>query len=262
MPDPLTIALRQLQAGNLRLPPQFEQSIRRDLALYGSAVDKLTVEDLVRQLVDGLKSVVHPLQEFRARNLQQGVTTGETPGSLEAGITKLLTQYEGGRAIAAELNLEFKIDVARKVTLGAGHYLTDQSDIDEYPAWEFHRIYDRRVPRGFRSAKGGLIEVPDENWPTRWAEAGEACGDDDWLDWEGDSQTGRGVALKSSGIWIQLGTIRDDTLGNPWAPFAFNSGFGTDGVPFVECVALGLIQDGDRPEPATIDFDSLIEIPD
>ena len=259
--DELQQALERLKRGGMAVPPAYERSLRKQMAAFGEAVDQRTKDELTQKMLDGLKSIIHPLQEFRTRDLAQGVTTGETTNSLTGEITKLLTQFEGGRALAAEMNIGFKIDVAQRVMRGAGHFLSDQADIDEYPAWEFHRLYERDVPRGYKGGKGGLIPVPDDDWPSRWAEAGESCGDDDWLEWEGDDQAGRGVALKSSGIWAQLGSLRDDTLGNAYYPFAFNSGFGTDGVPYNECVQLGLLQDGDRPEPAKIDFAKLFEIP-
>ena len=264
MSDALTDAIERLKLGGMAVPPAYERSLRKQFAYYGAAIDDKTREELIQKLLAGLKSVIHPIQEFRDRGLAQGTTVGETPNSLNADITRILTQFEGGRAIAAELNLPFKLDVAQRVMRGAGHFLTDQTDIDEYPAWEFHRLYERDVPRGYKRTGKGVIEVPEENWPTRLAEAGEQCGDDNWLEWEGDDQAGRGVALKSSGIWQALGDGAggyDDTLGNPFYPFAFNSGFGTDGVPYNECVQLGLIEDGDRPEPAKVDFAKLFEIP-
>ncbi len=68
------------------------------------------------------------------------------------------------------------------------------------------------------------------------------------------------IALKSSGVWQALGDGAGgytDTLGNPFAPFAFNSGYGTDGIPYNECVKLGLLDAGDKPEGSGFDFMSL-----
>jgi hypothetical protein len=263
MNDPHDIidAVERLKRQGLKVPVAAERALSRQLDEFAGALDDATKQQLLQKFLAGLKSIQKPVEEFRDRDLKTSVETGASPASLSGDITKLLAEFDGGDAIANLLNLRFKIDVATRVMRGAGHFLTDQTDVDEYPAWEFHRLYEREVPRGFKSAKGGLIEVPDDDWPARWAEAGEAAGDDDWLDWEGDDQGGRGVALKSSGIWAALGSLRDDTLGNPFAPFAFNSGFGTDEVPYKECVSLGLLADGDRPEPATFDFTKLFTIP-
>lgn len=252
--------LDSLKRGGVKVPAAAERSLQRQLAEFAGQLDERTKKELLQKFLDGLKSIAHPEQVLRP-GAPQTVTEGATPSSLRGGISELLNQFADGPAIAANLNLDFKISVANKVMRGAGHFLTDQTDVDEYPAWEFHRLYERDVPRGFKSSKGTLVPVEDDDWPARWAEAGAACGDDDWLEWEGDSQTGRGVALKSSGIWAELGNNRDDTLGNPFAPFAFNSGFGTDGVPYNECVELGLLKDGEQAEPADYDFTKLFSLP-
>lgn len=262
MPENLQPFLDALKRGGVRVPAAAETALRRQLAQFSGALDERTKQELLQKFLDGLKSIAAPVQVQRAGETQT-VTEGATPSSLSGDINKLLLQFQDGPAIASALNLNFKIDVAQKIMRGAGHFLTDQSDVDEYPAWEFHRIYDRDVPRGEkRGPKGTLITVPDDDWPSRWADAGEACGDEDWLPWEGDAQTGRGVALKSSGIWAELGSNRDDTLGNPFAPFAFNSGFGTDGVPYKECVQLGLIDAGEQVKPARFDFTKLFSLPE
>jgi len=252
--------LDSLARGGLKVPPAAERSVLRQLSEFGAALDDRTKTQLLNTFLEGLKSIAQPLQEDRGTG--QTVTVGQSPASLTSDISRLLSQFSDGGKIADSLNLRFKIDVASQVMRGAGHFLTDQTDVDEYPAWEFHRVYDRDVPRGFQAGKKGvLIPVPDDDWPSRWAEAGDQAGDDGWLDWEGDSQEGRGVALKSSGIWLALGNVRDDCLGNPFPPFAFNSGFGWDGVPYNECVQLGLIKPGEQAEPAVFDFAKLFEVP-
>jgi hypothetical protein len=258
MNDDLQPYLDALQRGGVKVPPAAQASIRRQLAQFSGALDERARQELIQKFLDGLKSIAHPEQEDRGPG--QSVTVGQTPASLTGDLSKFLSTFESGAAIADALNLRFKLDVATRVMRGAGHFLTDQTDVDEYPAWAFHRIYDRMVPRGFKAGAKGLIPIDDDDWPARWADAGDQAGDDDWLEWEGDSQTGRGVALKSSGMWIALGNVRDDCLGNGFAPFAFNSGFGTDGVPYNECVQLGLIDDGDQPRPAVFDFSKLFSL--
>jgi hypothetical protein len=259
MSDDLTSALESLKRGGVKVPLAAERSLRKQLAAFAGDLDERTKKELLQKFLAGLKSIIKPSDVLRDG---VPVTEGSSPASLTGDITKLLAQFDGGAAIAGALNLRFKIDVATKVMRGAGHFLTDQTDVDEFPAWEFHRIYDRDVPRGYKVGfKHSLVPIPDDDWPARWAEAGDACGDDDWLPWEGDDQGGRGVALKSSGIWAELGSNRDDTLGNPFAPFAFNSGFGTDEVPANECIKLGLMDPGDVAKPAPFDFTKLFEPP-
>ena len=163
--------------------------------------------------------------------------------------------------------IKFAFDVSQQVVSGAGQYLNQNLSpkvLDEFPALELKRLFDRSVPRGFkRGPRGVLMAVPEDNWPNRWDAAGAAAGDESWLPWQGDDQTGRGVALKSSGIWQALGDGAggyDDTLGNPFPPFAFNSGFMTFDVSRKEAVALGLIGADEEAKPAAINFDKFFNL--
>lgn len=263
MPDPLTIALQRLARAGLPVPPATAAALRRRLADYTGILDEDIKQEVLQKLLDGIQSIAKPQTVVRDG---APVTVGETPASLTGDISKLLLKFEDGAAIADSLNLRFKIGVATQVLRGAGHFLTDQTDVDEYPAWELHRIYDRAVPRGMKPGpKGTLVEDSADAWDTddgRWQAACNEAGDDDALKVFED--TGRMVALKSSGVWQALGDGAggyDDTLGNPFAPFAWNSGYGTDGVPRQECVALGLLDEGETPEPAEIDFGKLFSLP-
>ena len=80
--------------------------------------------------------------------------------------------------------------------------------LDMWPAWELVRLEDRDMKRS--------------DWPQRWDAAARAVG------FEGVSRDyGRMVALKDSPVWQALGDGAGgfrDTLGNPFPPFAFNSG--------------------------------------
>lgn len=141
------------------------------------------------------------------------------------------------------LPLELVLKTVRRIRNGAGRFVSDQTDIECYPAWEFSRAYDREVPRGFRKNSAGvLVSVPGPDWPSRWRAAAAASGDAAAL--RVLNEAGRMVALKSSRIWQALGDGAGgymDALGYPFAPFAFDSGFDTSGVPASECVELGLI---------------------
>ena len=261
MSDELTTAIERLKRGGLQVPPAAEASLRRQLAEHGGALTQTMVDDFLQKFKDGIKSIIHPVQVLRPGETQT-VTEGSTLPSLTGDLHKMLSGFEDGGAIAQMLNLNFKIDVAQKVMRGGGHFLTDQTDVDEYPAWELHRIYERAVPRGFKvGSKHSLVEVPGDAWDEedgRWVKACGAAGDDDAL--RVFQQTGRMVALKSSGVWQALGDGAggyDDTLGNPFAPFAFNSGYGTDGVPTKECVELGLLAAGEKAERTAYDFTKL-----
>ena len=100
--------------------------------------------------------------------------------------------------------------------------------MEMWPAWELTRLEGRDLPRG--------------DWPQRWDAAARSVG------FEGVSRDyGRMVALKDSPVWQALGDGAGgfrDTLGNPFPPFAFNSGMGWVDVTREECEELGLDPDG------------------
>ena len=91
-----------------------------------------------------------------------------------------------------------------------------------FPAWRLAR---------FMSPNG-----EPRDWALRWAVAGESVG------WHGACPDEM-VARKDSPIWGALGDGAGgfaDTLGNPYPPFAFNSGMGWEDVDADEAAALGL----------------------
>ena len=100
--------------------------------------------------------------------------------------------------------------------------------MDMWPAWELTRLEGRAMPRG--------------DWPQRWDAAARSVG------FDGVSRDyGRMVALTGSPLWQALGDGAggfSDTLGNPYPPFAFNSGMGWVDVTRDECEELGLNPDG------------------
>ena len=98
----------------------------------------------------------------------------------------------------------------------------NQDTLAQFPAWHLTR-YGRR-------------DEPREDWPARWHFAGEAVG------WDGAIQS-KMIALKASPIWSALGDGAggfSDTLGNPYPPFAFNSGLSWTDVSLEQCHAVGL----------------------
>jgi hypothetical protein len=107
-----------------------------------------------------------------------------------------------------------------------------------YPAQEFLRVEDRKVPR--------------LDWKRRFAEAAQDAGDDAALSVLGD--TGRMVALKNSALWSSLSEF--DT---PWPPFDWGSGMGLEDVDRAEAIALGLLQLDEVIEGAEQDFNDGLE---
>jgi hypothetical protein len=259
MSDEITKFIAKAQGQGVPVPAKAESALRKSLAENGAAVSDDVREAFVQKFLEGLKSIVKPVEVTREA---AQVTEGETPSSLVGDLTKFLGRYENPQALVEELNLPFKLDVATSVMRGAGRLLAqnfDQDELDEFPALELLRVYERDVPRGFKSGpKGTLIPVPDNDWPSRFEDACTTACDDDAL--RVLKETGRMIALKSSGVWDELGSNRDDTLGNSYPPFAFNSGYDVDGVPRKEAEELGLIEPGEKAERADVDFENLFSL--
>jgi len=131
-------------------------------------------------------------------------------------------------------------------TLGFGRHVAgqDQVALDVNPAWELIRMVE---PKGGDAAK--------RPWHERWKAAMDDIGSDaDGGCTDPDEDDGRMVALKNHPIWQALGDGAggyDDSLGNPWPPFAFNSGMNVIDVPRRECAALGIMNENERVEPDT-----------
>lgn len=100
----------------------------------------------------------------------------------------------------------------------------------QWPAWELTRMETRAVPRA--------------DWMQRWAAAGNSVG------WEGALKRSF-IALKSSPIWQALGDGAggfNDTLGNPYPPFAYSSGMNWREVDRSTCEKLGLLKEKSEGE--------------
>lgn len=263
MADEITDLLSRVQAEGVPLPAPAAQSLRKGLAAYGGNLGELIREELVETFLDDLRDIVQPPPAGQAAP-GRGSSGQATPAMLVDDLAKVIERYEDSEEIIENLNLRFKAQIATEVMRGAGRFVSqnfDQAELDEFPALELLRVYAREVPRGFeRGAKGALVPVPDDDWPSRWSDACEASGDDDAADVL--QRTGRMVALKSSGVWEQLGTNRDDTLGNPYPPFAFNSGYDVNNIAYAEAVELGLLDVGDRPARAPVDWGNLFSLAD
>ena len=115
--------------------------------------------------------------------------------------------------------------------------LAEETDdtLDLFPAWRLTRfMWPNGKPR---------------DWELRWAAAGNSVG------WQGACREEM-VARKDSPIWQALGDGAggfSDTLGNPYPPFAFNSGMGWEDVDRDEAEGLGLELD----EPVRVEPPSL-----
>jgi hypothetical protein len=161
--------------------------------------------------------------------------TGGFPGDSGIPPADAGTLQDLSSNLRIKLQLETNVRMARSVAqakAGSSPYA-----LREFPAWSLERVYGRRVPR---------------DWSNRWQAAGDSVG------WDGaargyPSPTGapRMIALKSSPIWAAIGDGAggfEDTLGNPYPPFAFGSGMGWREAPKSEAQAAGL----GESEPADV----------
>jgi len=145
----------------------------------------------------------------------------------------------------ARLNLIFETNTAMARNYGRVVEGNQPEALFLFPAWELVRLRFRETPRGKKRVHERLVDDPANAWPRRWAEAGESVG------WEGAAKSPM-IALKHSPIWQALGAGEGghtDALGNPYPPFAFNSGMDWRAAPRAECIDLGLISRGEKSEP-------------
>ena len=251
----------------IRIPPETMRHVSESLARYFQTASA----DKIEQFAEAAKAAVEA--ELKTVNVQThdtmkadttGINVGATPATSRGVLTSFIESATGDN-IGGLMNMDFFNRIMREVTQGAGNFVAqnfDQTRLDEFPALELHRVYDREVPRGFRRGKGDeIVPDPDNDWPSRWEAALAESGDEEAA--AAYEASDRMVALKSSSVWAALGDGAggyEDVLGNQFPPFAFNSGFDTDEVSREDAVALGLMDDEDEAKPADFDFSKLLDI--
>jgi len=134
--------------------------------------------------------------------------------------------------LGSKLRLDLVINTQREMASSVAKIQGQtQQDLDLYPAWDL-------VPMGVR-------RKPRTDWAQRWSAAGNSVG------WVG-AVKGRMMARKDSPIWGALGDGEggfDDTIGNPFPPFAFNSAHTWLAISREEAAASGLsVDDVTRPD--------------
>jgi hypothetical protein len=145
----------------------------------------------------------------------------------------------------ARLNLIFETNTAMARNYGRVVAGNRPESLFLFPAWELVRLRIRETPRGKKRVHSRIVDDPANAWTRRWQEAGES------VNFAGALQSPM-IAAKYSPIWQALGDGEGghtDSLGNPYPPFAFNSGMDWRAVPRAECVALGLITPAEHSAP-------------
>ena len=254
--DDVTRAIVRLQQQG-KLPANLTQgtvdAMKKSLRRYFGKISADKIQEFTDAAREAVEKTLKTEQEVRP-NAEQSVTVGSGTSDARTELTAFLEEATG-KAVADKFNMDFFQRIARQVALGAGKQVAmnlDQTRVDEYPALELLRVYDREIPRGEKREHGQIVEDEENGWPARWEAAG------------GELIDGRMVALKSSDVWQKLGDGEggyDDTLGNPFPPFAFNSGYDVDEVSRADAVELGLMEDDDKAQGADLDMDELIALP-
>jgi hypothetical protein len=141
------------------------------------------------------------------------------------------------------LNLAIKTNLQMAQNFGHWRQGQDPAVLDQWPAQELFRATE---PEGGEEAK--------RPWLKRWRMAGESTSKigDGWT----ITPDERMIALKNHPIWDALGSVAlfEDGLGNPFPPFAFNSGMEVRDIERDEAMALGLIDRDTQIAPKTGDF--------
>jgi hypothetical protein len=226
--DPLTAALRLLDAQGIlptalksaELRKKLSSRVRR-LAVFSAQQDRAEylqrIKDLTGPVLRGEMSAAEArtlLGDWQREN-------GWVPGDGDQ-----LTDHTS--ITRRQLVIETRVDVLR----GYGNLVAaqDEDALDEFPCRELYRQFAGKTER---------------DWSQRWADAG------------GEFYAGRMIATVNDPVWQSLGDGAGgykDTLGNPWAPFAFNSGMWTKDVARAEAVALGVIAEDEEVAAADVEL--------
>ena len=249
LPTQLTSAeLRSLSADVLRQ------------SLFSARMSNATAVQAMREAITRILTAVGDgtssdnLAEARLKLKQIGSYLGYDPGSGFPGEKAEPAEAGSLRDIFSTDRLNLILKTQEMMTQGAAKNIwgNEPDALEQYPAWELVRVAAVEIPRGEKRVKGGLTEVPEDAWDTasgRWAAAVSEAGDDEAQKIFDD--TGRMVARKDSDVWQALGDGAggyDDTLGNDYEPYAFNSGMGRVEVSAKEFADLGGDPTGVAPD--------------
>jgi hypothetical protein len=197
----------------------------------------------LERLREAVGSVLNPTTEQRAdrvtpQNPQGNVTVGMNPADARLAVKEALRKegYEPkpdergtikDLSSDARINLQIKTNVELHQGAGFAVQSNDPAVLEAFPCWELYRLETKKTQR---------------DWPGRWRVAARLSGDIDAA--RVLETSGRMVARKDSPIWQSLGDGDggyEDTLGNPYPPFAFNSGMWTRNVAYDDAESLGLV---------------------
>lgn len=188
------------------------------------------LDDLTTKIAGGLTEEGHVAGAGAGSETDRMISIAEAKAQLLENLPPALRFGGDGsvRDFASDARLQLQVETNVLDTLGHARWQAQQDPVslDVNPALELVRMVDAVAPR---------------DWQERWAAARAASSEEGATD-GGD----RMVALKNHPIWQALGDGAGgytDTLGNPWPPFAFNSGMNVVDVSREDAIALGLLDE-------------------
>lgn len=219
----------------LRQRAQFSAGVESMLYLNRVQENLQTVVNLERTRLGDPTAPLMDREEFIKQIREVGLQEGMRP---EGGLIDTIqdpTAYQRAKLI---------FDVQTQQAEGFSYWKThnDADVLDAAPAQELYRLEQRSVPR---------------NWPQRWREAASAAADGNAYRMLADF--GRMIARMDSGIWVNLGTMWPDSLGNPFPPFAFSSGMDVRTIDRSEAEQLGLVSPGETVNGNEINFNDALD---
>lgn len=186
--------------------------IERDILARATFSARVSLIEIVQRLDDLVEKIIAGEMDFATARTEMKKfldSIGYEAQPQDVGTIKDLRT--DARII---LQLETNVATAR----GYGQWIQGQTraDLDQWPAQELYRAFARKQPR---------------EWLIRFQKVG------------GQVFKGRMIALRNSDIWEALGDPANfpDALGNPYPPFAFNSGMRVRRVDRDTAMNIGLI---------------------
>ncbi len=217
----------------------FSRELRMRSVFSARTTNAEYLEEIART-VDGMLSGKFSMAEGRFRLFKKLKQLGYDP---EIGFPEDMASIppaERGslQDLSSDARITLVLETNMRIAANYGRMIEGNSPFARYayPAWEMVRLYVRNVPRG-------SADSHTAGWVTRWRDAGDAVG------WVGALESPM-IALKDSPIWQALGDGAggyQDTLANPFPPFAFNSGYAWKAVDRARCLSLGLVTAEETP---------------
>lgn len=227
---------------------EIDASVRRQ-ALFSARMTQLHA---LQALQDSLKAMLEARENLAAAKLRMqeqlralgyDAAAGGFPedqGAVPPARQGTLRDLASDKRMTLTITTNYRI-VSNQVFAARG---MEERRLHQWPAWELVRIGRVRTPRGFKRSRGGALEpVPGDDWQARWTAAGGELYD----------KGTRMIAPKGADVWQKLGDGAGgykDTLGNPFAPFAFGSKYGVREVARDTCLELGVIEPNEAESAA------------